>query len=137
MKLSVVDSPEDDEGRAQMELYPYRQMIGKLMYLAICTRPDISQAVSELSRFNANPGVKHWESVVRVMRYLSGTAGMGLLYKKGASKDSWGYVDSLHTSCPDTGKKRAAYVFMSARAPVSWASKRVGSDSLSSCETEG
>lgn len=122
VKLSVVDSPEDDEGRAQMELYPYRQVIGKLMYLAVCTRPDISQAVSELSRFNANPGVKHWESAVRVMRYLSGTAGMGLLYKKGASKDLWGYVDASHTSCPDTGKGRAAYVFMSAGAPVSWAS---------------
>ena len=136
VKLSVVDSPEDDEGRAQMEAYPYRQVVGKLMYLAVCTRPDISQAVSELSRFNANPGVKHWESAVRVMRYLSGTAGMGLLYKRGASKDLWGYVDASHTSCPDTGKGRAAYVFMSAGAPVSWASKRVGSVSLSSCETE-
>ena len=106
------------------------------MYLAVCTRPDISQAVSELNRFNANPGIKHWESAVRVLRYLSGTSGMGLLYKRGASKDLWGYVDSSHTSCPDTGKGRASYVFMSGGAPVSWASKRVGSDSLSSCETE-
>ena len=61
---------------------------------------------------------------------------MGLLYKRGVSKDLWGYVDSSHTSCPDTGKGRAAYVFMSGGAPVSWASKRVGSGSLSSCETE-
>ena len=136
VKLSSVDSPQDDLGKARMEAYPYRQVVGKLMYLAVCTRPDICQAVSELSRFNANPGMKHWESAVRVLRYLSGTAGVGLLYKKGSSKDIWGYVDASHTSCPDTGKGRAAYVFMSAGAPVSWASKRVGSDSLSSCETE-
>ena len=45
-------------------------------------------------------------------------------------------MDASHTSCPDTGKGRAAYVFMSAGAPISWASKRVGSDSLSSCETK-
>ena len=135
-KLSVVDSPGDDPGKARMESYPYRQVVGKLMYLAVCTRPDISQAVSELSRFNANPGLKHWESAMRVLRYLSGTAGVGLLFKKGASKDLWGYVDASHTSCPDSGKGRAAYVFMSGGAPVSWASKRVGSDSLSSCETE-
>ena len=73
---------------------------------------------------------------MRVLRYLSGTAGVGLLFRRGASKDLWGYVDASHTSCPDTGKGRAAYVFMSGGAPVSWASKRVGSDSLSSCETE-
>ena len=135
-KLSVVDSPVDELGKAAMEAYPYRQVVGKLMYLAICTRPDISQAVSELSRFNSNPGLKHWESALRVLRYLSGSAGLGLLYKRGESKDLWGYVDASHTSCPDTGKGRTAYVFMSGGAPVSWASKRVGSDSLSSCETE-
>ena len=58
------------------------------------------------------------------------------MYKCGASRDLWGYVDTSHTSCPDTGKGRAGYVFMSAGAPLSWASKRVSSDSLSSCETE-
>ena len=61
---------------------------------------------------------------------------MGLLYKKGESLDIWGYVDASHTSCPDSNKGRAAYVFMSGGAPVSWASKRVGNGSLSSCETE-
>ena len=61
---------------------------------------------------------------------------MGLLYQKGKSKDIWGYVDASHTSCPDRNTGRAAYVFMSGGAPVSWASKRVGNGSLSSCETE-
>ena len=136
VKLSMIDSPGDDLGKARMEAYPYRQVIGKLMYLDVCIRPDIIQAVSELSRFNANPGIKHWESAVRVLRYLSGTSGMGFLYKRGASKDLWGYVKASHTSCPDIGKGRAAYDFMSNGAPVSWESKRVGSDSLSSCETE-
>ena len=136
VKLTLRDSPGDDLGKARMEEYPYRQVVGKLMYLAICTRPDICQAVSELSRFNSNPGLTHWESAIRVLRYLKGTAGVGLLFKKGESKDIWGYVDASHTSCPDSNKGRAAYVFMSGGAPVSWASKRVGNGSLSSCETE-
>ena len=106
------------------------------MYLAVCTRPDICQAVSELSRFNSNPGKKHWESAMRVLRYLKGTADVGLLYRKGESTDIWGYVDASHTSCPDSNKGRAAYVFMSGGAPVSWASKRVGNGSLSTCETK-
>ena len=108
----MVDSLGDDLGKSEMERYPYRQVVGKLMYLAVCTRPDISQAVSELSRFNSNPGLKHWESAMRVLRYLSGTAAVGLLFKRGASKDLWGYVDASHTRCPDTGKGRAAYVFI-------------------------
>ena len=73
---------------------------------------------------------------MRVLRYLKGTASAGLLFKRGASTDIWGYVDASHTSCPDSNKGRAAYVFMSAGAPISWASKRVGNGSLSSCETE-
>ena len=136
VKLTVQDSPVDDLGKSRMEQHPYRQVVGKLMYLAVCTRPDICQAVSELSRFNSDPGKKHWDSAMRVLRYLKGTADVGLLYKKGESKDIWGYVDASHTSCPDSNKGRAAYVFMSGGAPVSWASKRVGNGSLSSCETE-
>ena len=101
-----------------MEAYPYRQVVGKLMYLAVCTRLDICHAISELSRFNANPGLKHWESAMRVLKYLSGIVGMSLMYKCGASRDMRGYVDASHTSCPDTGKGRAAYMFMSAGAPV-------------------
>ena len=136
VKLTLKDIPVDDLGKSRMEQHPYRQVVGKLMYLAVCTRPDICQAVSELSRFNINPGRMHWESAMRVLRYLKGTADVGLLYKKGESKDIWGYVDASHTSCPDSNKGRAAYVFMSGVAPVSWASKRVGNGSLSSSETE-
>ena len=123
VKLTVKDSPVDDVGKSRMEQLPYRQVVGKLMHLAVCTRPDICQAVSELSCFNNNPGKKQWESAQRVLRYLKGTAGVGLLYRKGESRDIWGYVDASHTGCPDNNKGRAAYVFMSGGAPLSWASK--------------
>ena len=79
----------------------------------------------------ASPGLKHWENAMRVFEYLNGAAGVGLMYKSGASRNMRGYVDASHTSCLNTGK-----MFMSAGAPVSWARKRVNSDSLCSCETE-
>ena len=47
-----------------------------------------------------------------MLRYLKGTAGVGQLYRYGESKDIWGYVDASHTSCPNSDKGRAAYIFM-------------------------
>ena len=37
VKLTLKDSPVDDIGKARMEQFPYRQVVGKLMYLAVCT----------------------------------------------------------------------------------------------------
>ena len=47
--------------------------------------------MSELSRFNNNPRRVHWEGTKRVLRYLKGGVGVGLLYKGGESADLWGY----------------------------------------------
>jgi hypothetical protein len=58
----------------------YSQMIGSLMYLASATRPDISFAVSKLSRFTSNPGDDHWCALERVMHYLIGTMDYEIHY---------------------------------------------------------
>ncbi|TPX53083.1 DNA-directed DNA polymerase [Powellomyces hirtus] len=56
-------SPNPQEGE-------YRKIVGSLMYLMICTRPDIAVAVSMLSRFASNPSP--------VLRYLRGTSDYSL-----------------------------------------------------------
>lgn len=55
------------EGISQVE---YARVIGNLMYLMSCTRPDIAFTVSRLSRYTSNPGADHWKAIVRVLRYL-------------------------------------------------------------------
>ncbi|WVZ49017.1 LOW QUALITY PROTEIN: hypothetical protein U9M48_000399, partial [Paspalum notatum var. saurae] len=60
----------------------YSQIIGSLMYLASATRPDISFAVSKLSRFMSNPGTNHWQALERVMCYLKGTMSYGIHYSE-------------------------------------------------------
>ena len=52
---------------------PYLSAIGALMYLASHTRPDISFAVSLLSRFGSCPTLRHWNGVKHLFRYLQGT----------------------------------------------------------------
>jgi hypothetical protein len=71
----------------------YSQIIGSLMYLAGATRPDISFAVSKLSRFTSNLGSDHWCALERVMRYLRGTSAYGLHYT-GYPTVLEGYSDS-------------------------------------------
>lgn len=53
--------------------------VGKLIWLALATRPDLSYTVSQLARFNANPDPKHWEAVKRVFRYIKGTLDHSLV----------------------------------------------------------
>jgi hypothetical protein len=58
----------------------YRALVGALNYLSVLTQPDILYAVSTLSQFLKNPGVKHYHAAVQVFRYLSGTRDHGLTY---------------------------------------------------------
>jgi hypothetical protein len=58
----------------------YSQIVGSLMYLASATRPDLSFAVSKLSRYMSNPGDDHRHALERVLRYLKGTMSYGIHY---------------------------------------------------------
>jgi hypothetical protein len=71
----------------------YSQIIGSLMYLASAMRPNISFAVSKLSRFISNPADDHWRALERVMRYLKDTSNYEIHYS-GNSKVLEGYSDS-------------------------------------------
>ncbi|GJV19095.1 hypothetical protein Tco_1368115 [Tanacetum coccineum] len=76
---------------------------GSLMYLMICTRPDISYAVSIMSKYLANPGKNHWEAVKWILKYLKGTANVGLVYGRDQGKhvDIDGFVDADYAKDPD------------------------------------
>ncbi|WVZ52934.1 hypothetical protein U9M48_003933 [Paspalum notatum var. saurae] len=98
----------------------YSQIIGSLMYLASTTRPDISFAVSKLSRFISNPGTDHWHALERVMCYLKGTMSYGIHYSghpavlEGYSDANWISDDELYAT--------SGYVFMLGGGAVSWRS---------------
>jgi hypothetical protein len=59
----------------------YAQIIGSLMYLTNCTRPDIAYVVYRLSRYTHNPDKDHWNALCRVLKYLRGTMNLGLCYE--------------------------------------------------------
>ena len=45
----------------------YASVIGSLMYVMHCTRPDIAFVVCKLSRYTSNPGVAHWKAITRIL----------------------------------------------------------------------
>ena len=62
------------------------------MYVMMCTRPDIYYVVGLASIFQSNPGIKHWMTVKRVLRYLKGTTYYVLCYQ-GRDLQLIGYMD--------------------------------------------
>ena len=141
-RLTVKDQPAVVNTTDQ-ELY--RGMVGSLLYLASWTRPDISFAVSELSRFVSNPGQPHLEAAKRVFRYLKKTINYGLTFRSSVSipgmpeippNTLWGYVDSDWAGCPDSRRSTSGFVFMLNGAAISWRSKRQPTIALSTAEAE-
>jgi hypothetical protein len=100
----------------------YSQIIGSLMYLAGATRPDISFAVSKLSRFTSNLGSDHWCALERVMTYLRGTSPYGLHYT-GYPAVLEGYSDSNWISDAAEIKATSGYIFTIGGA-ASWRSRK-------------
>jgi len=95
-KLSLDFCPDTKEDMEHMSHVPYANVIGSLMYVMICTRPDLAYAVSMVSQYMHNPGKKHWSVVKWIFRYLKGTSHIGLVFdKKMVTTDNVvGYVDS-------------------------------------------
>ena len=134
-RLSSKQSPVTEEEKASMEYVPYASAIGSLMYAMVCTRPDISQAVSVVSRFMANPGKAHWEAVKWVLRYLKGTVDTGLCFGVDTC-DLSGFVDSDYAGDLDKRRSTTGYVFKINGAPVSWRSMLQATVALSTTEAE-
>ena len=64
--------------KANEKVFPYREAIGSLMYLAVCTRPDLAYIVGVLSRYMENPDTTHWQGIKRVFKYLKGSIDRGI-----------------------------------------------------------
>ncbi|UYV85057.1 K02A2.6-like, partial [Cordylochernes scorpioides] len=119
-----------------MHNVPYAEAIGCLMFLAVCTRPDIAFAVNNLSRFMAAPVLPHWNALKRIFKYLKGTLDSGILYKRKDVIKLIGYSDSDFAGDIDTRRSTSGYIFLLAGGPVTWTSQRQSVVALSTTEAE-
>ncbi|GJU50061.1 reverse transcriptase domain-containing protein [Tanacetum coccineum] len=105
-KLSLKDCPVKDCDVERMSKVPYANAVGSLMYLMVCTRPDIAYAVSVVSRYLANPGKIN------------------------------GFVDSDYAKDPDKGRSITGYAFLVQGCVVSWKATLQHVVALSTTEAE-
>ena len=84
MRLTVEDTDTDwrKEVPANDKLFPYRELIGSIMYLTTCTRPDLAFSVGQLSRYVQSPTQQHIGAAkqVLVLRYFIDTKSQGIVY---------------------------------------------------------
>ncbi|CAI7812334.1 unnamed protein product [Closterium sp. NIES-53] len=129
-------SPHSDES---IELNgPYAELVGYLMYLMTCTRPDLAYPFSLLARYVA-PGRHqkvHWDAAKRVLRYLCSTLGMGLVLGGQGPVVLTGHADASWVDDLATQRLSQGYTFSLGSASVSWRSTRSSSVLCSSCEAE-
>jgi transposase InsO family protein len=136
-RLSVSMSPRTPEEKLGMRTVPYRELVGKLLYLAVATRPDIAYAVGVLCRFVENPGQDHWDAAKRMLRYLKGTIDLSLVYSRSTSPDLFTtFSDADLSGNPDNGRSTGGFAVCIGGGAVQWGSRLQPHVSLSSTESE-
>ena len=103
---------------------PYRELLGSLMYLMLCVRPDICYPVAYLGRFQQNPTTAQWNALKRVVRYVSGTKKISLEFRRTEATDNViGYADADWASDTEDRKSVSGFTFKVFGCTVSWSSK--------------
>ena len=116
----------------------YREIVGSLIYLMTCTRPDICYVVTKLSQNLANPTVAHLNLAKYVLKYLKGTINQGIVYHANNEPVKLiGYSDSDWGTSSDR-RSISGYVFKLSEnsSIISWRSKKQPTVALSTCEAE-
>jgi hypothetical protein len=140
-RLTSEMCPKDENERRKLAQEPYshyRELVGKLMYLATCTRPDIAFAVRECAKFMSNFGSEHFAALKRIIKYLAKTRTLGIAYSAPVIDASLNFrVFSDSDWAQGEGRKSiSGYVVEMANGPIAWSSKQQAVVALSSCEAE-
>jgi hypothetical protein len=133
----TVERPiEDDEMLDQNDQQDFRSGVGMLLYLVKLSRPDLSNAVRELSKVMDGATKAHLNMLYRVVRFVLITRDRGILVNPQADKGVQAYVDSDYAGDKTNRRSITGYLVYLFNVPVAWKSKQQGGITLSSSEAE-
>ena len=114
---------------------PYRELLGRLVYISDNTRPDISAAVSIMGQFSSNPSHIHWKHLKKILQYLNATKSLGLRFP--VTKSALvAYVDANFGGTKISAKSREGHITFWNNAPIWWRSCKQSITAQSSCASE-
>lgn len=116
----------------------YPQLVGALMYLMVCTRPDIAYAISVLCRYMAKGRhtSTHWKAAKRVLQYLKKTKGLSLVLGGDDALKLEVYADAAWADDQEQRKSTLGFRAAIGKGLVSWKAKLSDCVALSSAEAE-
>ena len=135
-RLSKNQSPSNEKELERMSRIPYASAIGSIMYAMTCTRPDVSFALSMVSRYQSNPGEAHWAAVKNILKYLRRTKDMLLILGGEKELQVTGYTDASFQTDRDDARSQSGWVFLLNGGAVSWKSSKQDTVADSTCESE-
>ncbi|KAK2418425.1 putative mitochondrial protein [Trifolium repens] len=137
-----VDTPMDpnvkllpNQGEPYSDPGRYRRLVGKLNYLTM-TRPDISFPVSVVSQFLNSPCDNHWNAVIRILKYIKGLPGKGLVFTDRGNTNIIGYSDADWAGDASDRRSTSGYCVFIGGNLISWKSKKQTVVARSSTEAE-
>ncbi|KAK1413623.1 hypothetical protein QVD17_35399 [Tagetes erecta] len=135
--LNKSQSPSTDIETKRMEAVPYASAIGSIMYAMLCTRPDVSCALSMTSRYQQSPGMAHWTAVKNILKYLRRTKDMSLTF--GGVEEELTvrcYTDASFQTDRDNSRSQLWFMFTLNGEAVSWKSSKQSVVADSTTESE-
>ncbi|KAK8632767.1 hypothetical protein V6N13_073148 [Hibiscus sabdariffa] len=136
ISLSKEMCPSSPQERERMSQIPYASAIGSIIYAMICTRPNLSYALSMTSRYQANPGEGHWIAVKNILKYLRRTKDVFLVYGGEEQLSIKGYTDASFQTDKDDSRLQSGFVFCLNGGAVSWKSSKQDTVADSTTEAE-
>ncbi|XP_057505369.1 uncharacterized mitochondrial protein AtMg00810-like [Actinidia eriantha] len=142
MRCKSVDTPMDPNVKLETNLEDspvdrgmFQRLVGRLIYLAH-TRPDIAFPVSCISQFMHSPYQCHLDAANRVLKYLKGPPGRGLMFRKQATRNVEVFVDADWAGCLNDRRSTSGYCSFVFGNLVTWRSKKQPVVARSSAEAE-
>ncbi|XP_066906999.1 uncharacterized protein [Halyomorpha halys] len=99
--MTKLDAHDSEHNRNSS--FPYREAVGALMYLMVCTRPNLAYNISVLSRTLDCSSNQDIVRLKRILRYIIGSSSLGIRYTANGSRELSCYSDADFGGCNKTG----------------------------------
>ena len=126
MSENIIDQLKSNIEDEVIDSTIYRGLLGRLLYLAVSTRPDISSSVSLLAQFSNNPTTKHYKLLLRILGYICKTSNYYQIKYSGKLQDKGvqAFVDASFSNPMVKNYSITGYIILNGGGPIAWSSKK-------------